>query len=253
MLPSISPIQHNEIFTIRTYEIDSQKRITAPALIKLMHEAAMQNVIKIRLSVWDLEPHHISWVLMRKVLRIDRLPMLGEKITVVTNPSGFEKFFTYRDYRVYDESETLIAQSSSTWLLMDTQKRRMARIPDFILKMNDQMPKPEDCLPRPQGKIPKLEQSDRQKNYEVNWFDLDFNQHLNNTYFIQWMLEALDKQLLSQGMLKELEIVYKQEAQWQEQVLSEVQALGNGRYLHRLTRASDGKEMASAFSGWGVG
>ena len=250
MLPVLSPIQHTEEFTIRTYEIDNRKIVTVPALIKLMHEAAMQNVLKIKLSVWDLEPHHISWVLMRKQLRIERLPLLGEKIKVITNPSGFEKFFTYRDYRVYDQSEKLIASSSSTWLLMDTQKRKMTRIPDFILAMNDQMPSPENCLSRPTGKLPKVETATHTKSYEVNWFDLDFNKHLNNTFIIQWMLEALDNDILSKGILQEIDIKYKQEAQWQDKVLSEVHPLEEGYFLHRLTRIEDGKEIASAQSKW---
>lgn len=248
MLPTFSSIQRQEDFTIRTYEIDSRKMVTVPALIKLMHEAAMQNVLALQLSVWDLEPHHISWVLMRKQLHINRLPILGEKICIITNPAGFEKFFTYRDYRVYDQSGKLLAYSSSTWLLMDTHKRKMARIPDFILKMNDQMPRPEDCLPRPTGKLPKLERADRQKAYEVNWFDLDFNQHLNNTFFMQWMLEALENDVLTKGILQEIEINYKLEAQWQDLVVSEVQALGEGLFLHRLSK--DGKEIASARSRW---
>lgn len=250
MLPKISSIQRQEAFTIRTYEIDSQKMVTAPALIKLMHEAAMQNVIELNLSVWDLEPHHISWVLMRKVLRINRYPVLGEQIHVITNPAGFEKFFTYRDYRVFDQAEQLIAYSSSTWLLMDTQQRKMARIPDFILEKGHLMPKLEDCLPRPKGKIPKLEQASQKKSYEVNWFDLDFNGHLNNTFFIQWMLEALDNKTLSQHTLQEIEINYKLEAQWQDKIISEVQPLEGGCFLHRLTKAADGKEVASGRTKW---
>ena len=62
-----------EPFTIRTYEIDNRKQATVPALVKLMHEAAMQNVIDLKLSVWDLEPHQISWVLMRKNLIIHQI------------------------------------------------------------------------------------------------------------------------------------------------------------------------------------
>ncbi|MCB0622180.1 MAG: hypothetical protein KDC41_26495, partial [Saprospiraceae bacterium] len=59
-------------YQIRTYEIDSRKQATVTALVKLMHETAMQNVIDMKLSVWDLEPRQISWVLMKKYVNIDR-------------------------------------------------------------------------------------------------------------------------------------------------------------------------------------
>jgi acyl-ACP thioesterase len=97
----IPPFGYQEDFCVRTFEIDSTKSATLPAIVQLMQEAAMQNVIDIKLSIWDLEPHKISWVVMRKNMTINRLPVLGEKIQILTYPAGFEKFFTYRDFHSY--------------------------------------------------------------------------------------------------------------------------------------------------------
>ena len=237
-------------FTIRTYEIDNKKKATLPALVKLMHEAAMQNVLRLKLSVWDLEPHHISWVLMRKKIHIERLPDLGEQITIETYPAGFEKFFTYRDYKIVDHKKNLIAYASSTWLLMDTINRRMTRIPEFILRYEDQMPPAAECLPRPADKLPRFEQADHSKTYEVNWHDLDFNMHLNNTFYVQWMLECLPDTQLMKGGLKSFDIAYRMEATWKEKINSEIQEISENEYLHRLIRASDGKELAIGLTRW---
>jgi len=129
----IDTIHHSSLsFTIQKMPLHHRKQATIPALVKLMHEAAMQNVIDLKLSVWDLEPHQISWVLMRKNLVIHHVPKLGEQIKVVTHCAGFEKYFTYRDYKIYNQADELLAAAASTWLLMDTIKRRMTRIPDFI-------------------------------------------------------------------------------------------------------------------------
>ena len=65
-------------FTIRTYEIDRSKTATVAALINLMQEAAMQNVIHLKFSVWDMEKLNISWVLMRKNLKVFRFSTIGE-------------------------------------------------------------------------------------------------------------------------------------------------------------------------------
>ncbi|MEK7254328.1 MAG: acyl-ACP thioesterase domain-containing protein, partial [Bacteroidota bacterium] len=164
-------------YLVKTYDIESRRRMTVAALVKVMQEAAMRNVMELKLSAWDLEPLGISWVLLRKHLKINRLPMVDEKIEVDTYPAGFEKFFTYRDYKIYDQAGELIAFSSTTWLLLDMVERRMARIPDFILKFGSQMPAPEDCLPRPAAKLPALENPDTTLPFRVNWHDLDFNGH----------------------------------------------------------------------------
>lgn len=238
-------------YTVQTYDIENRRRMTVAALVKLMQEAAMQNVIELKLSAWDLEPQHISWVLLRKSMKIERLPLIGERVKVITYPAGFEKFFTYRDYKVLDEDGRTIAYSSSTWLLMDTLTRRMARIPAFILEYEKDMPAPSVCLPRPATKMPALENPDKVLPFRVNWHDLDFNGHLNNVFYIQWMLEALPDEVLLSGTLKEFDIFYKQEAHWKEDLISEVQRLDERRYLHRLIRAEDGKEMALGESRFG--
>ncbi len=247
---SLYPLGYTEDFTIRAYEIDSRKKVTPAALVRLMQEAAMQNVIRLKLSVWDLEPYHLSWVLMRLNLHIHRLPSLGESIRILTYPAGFEKVFTHRDYRIFDQDNRLIAHSSTTWLLMDTETRRMARIPDFILNYNEQIPKEADYLPHPADHFPKLERNDRHKIYEVNWHDLDFNMHLNNTLYIQWMLETVEDQVLQNGYLKELDILFRMEARWKELIKSELQKIDNQHFLHRLVRESDGKELASMQTHW---
>ncbi|MDX1941183.1 MAG: thioesterase [Saprospiraceae bacterium] len=241
---------YEEHFTIRTYEVDNRKKATPITLIRLMQEAAMQNVLKLKLSVWDLEPHGISWVLMRLYLRINRLPNLNEKILIQTYPAGFEKVLTHRDYKVFDANGELLAYSSSTWLLMDTNTRRMTRIPDFIMRYQQYIPPENECLPRPSDRLPKFEHIDRSKKYEVNWHDLDFNMHLNNTLYIQWMLEAVEDQVLQYGYLSELDIIFHLEGLWKEIIKSELQKIDNQSFLHRLSRASDDKELATMQTKW---
>ena len=247
-MPRHPQLIKTEPFTIRTYEIDNRKQATVPALVKLMHEAAMQNVIDLKLSVWDLEPHQISWVLMRKNLLIHQLPKLGEQIKVVTHCAGFEKYFTYRDYKIFNQQDELLASAASTWLLMDTVKRRMARIPDFILSL--ECPREGECLPRPKNKLPKFEEASFSKEFTVGWYDLDFNQHLNNVFYLQWILETVPDELLQNGQLERIDIVYKMECQWKELVVCETQIIDSTHLLHRLIRKSDGKQLSIAETRW---
>lgn len=245
-----SPLAHEAIFTIRTYEIDSRKQATPVALVRLMQEAAMQNVLRLGLSVWDLEPHGISWVLMRLTLRIERLPGLGEQIRVSTCPTGFEKVFTHRDYRVFDAAGMLIATSSSTWLPMDTQTRRMTRIPDFIMKYQQQVPPPDQWLPRAPEKLPAPEAPDRSKNRTVEWYDLDFNMHLNNTLYIQWLLETLDDNILQHGNLRALDILFRAEGRRADTLRTEHQRVAPDTFVHSLTNATTQKELAAMRTVW---
>jgi acyl-CoA thioesterase FadM len=127
------PLPQLESYAIRTFEIDCNQQLTVPALVRLMQETAMQQVLELNISVWDLEQYSLAWVLIRKRIDIERLPILGEKISIHSYPTGADRVFTYRDFRVYDEAGLEIASACTTWLLMNTETRQMSRIPAELL------------------------------------------------------------------------------------------------------------------------
>lgn len=235
-------------FRIRAYEVDRRKRITVRALIQLMQEAAMQHVIELGLSVWDIGKQGISWVIMRMDVEFIRLPMLGETIHIRTHGAGSDRLFSYRDYRVWDAEQRVLAQASSSWLLMDTAKRKLVRIPREILTYKT--PPPEDCLERPARKIGNFSQASRTMYFRVGWHHLDFNEHLNNIFYIQWILEVLGENILNHKHLKKLKILYKNEARLHDELVAELEELGNGQYMHRLLRQSNGLELLLAKTTW---
>ncbi len=235
-------------YTIRTNEVNSQRQATPTALIHLMQEAALENVIDLKVSAWDLEKEQISWVLMRKHLDIRRLPHLGETITIRTFPAGFERVFTYRDYEVRDADGALIAESASTWLLMHTETRNMARIPKAIVEKGSF--DNSNCLPHAKSRLPLVTAPTIEQEFRVNWHDMDFNEHLSNIRYMQWLFETVPGYTTMEQRLQTLDIIYKSECRWKDRVKIATQELGDGQYLHLLTRLSDGEEIARAQTAW---
>ncbi len=246
----VPKLGHTEQYTVRAYEIDGNKYMRVPALLRMLHEAAMQNVLRIKLSFWDLAPHHISWVLMRQVLHIHRLPTLGESVQIVTYPSGFERIFTYRDYKVYDTEGNLLASSSSTWLLMNTKTRRMAKLPDFILDFKKKVENFEGYLPRCTNQLDSPNEVSQSEQFKVHWYDLDFNEHTNNVQYIRWVLQTLDAAHLRNKQLQQLEILFKAECLLHDTVQSSAQESTQNTFLHHLQLADTGKTLALAKTIW---
>lgn len=241
--------QHTEFFSIRAYAVDAQKQVHVPALIQLMHETAMQHVLDLKLSVWDLEPLNLAWVLTRLQVKIHQLPSLGQKIKIVTNPSAFEKIRTFRDYRVYTEDGQLLASAVSLWFLMNTQTRRLARVPAEIRQTI------ENCiqtishfLPKPDTKPPIFPTAQYQRAFQVGYHDLDFNEHLNNIHYAKWLLDTLPATFQKQHQLQQLDLFYKLECVLDDQIIGEVGKTGPSSFQHRLLKA--GQEVASAQSKW---
>lgn len=250
-MSQITDIRYRADFTVRAAETDYTRQLTLPGLLRIFHEASLQSVIKLGLSIWHLEKYHASWVLLRKEINLYDMPVLGDKITVETFPSGADRHLTYRDFKAFDQHGRLLATASSSWLLMELNERKMMAIPDEIIQSIDQLfPNPSDCLPRPSGKIPPINKIDYEWKAQVGWFDLDFNYHLNNVTYASWMLNALPESIFKSKKLSNFQIRYSKEALLYDPVICKTQQIDENLFIHQLTRISDGSDLAFSKSTW---
>ena len=199
---------HKEQFSIRTSEINHLKKIHPHALIQLMQEASMQHTIGMRVSVWDLEAMKGSWVLIKMEVNFYYFPSLNEKITVHTFPSGKEGYFTFRDYLVYDISGKISATASSQCTMMNTESRKLMKIPDSFgaLVFNSDNP-----LPKPDFRLKPIFSESHQTEIISGYFHVDWNGHVNNVSMIRLILESLNNELFYKKKLKTLKIQFKSE------------------------------------------
>jgi len=180
---------HQQSFTVRIHEVNGDRQLTIPALLRLLQEASMQHIIKLKASVWDLEEQNISWVLLRKQLNILKPTAMGERLTVITYPTGFDKFFAYRDYLVFSASKELIATAATTWSLIDVQSRKLTKVPDELMHLV--APEHIKRLRRADSKMPRPAALLEAGQKEIMHYDLDWNGHVNNVVLCTTMMEHL--------------------------------------------------------------
>ena len=240
------PYGHEEWFRIRTHEIDQHKLITVPALLMLMQEASMQNVIKLKLSVWDLEDKKISWVLLRKELKINRRPGLGERVKVVTYPAGFDRILAYRDFWIYSEQNEVLAYASSTWTLLNTDSRKLQRIPQEMLDL--QLIGPESRLEAPSSKLIIPDDFSNGYSYQIRNYDLDWNMHVNNVVLSKLMLQALPIDFRKDQKLTSFDFHIKNECYLDEQIQIDLEQQEDS-YYHKII-GSDKRVVAIGKSNW---
>lgn len=245
---SANPLFHKEWYRVRGYDVDLKKRASIPALIQMMHDAAMEHVLRIGLSAFELEAHDLGWVLVRQRLEIHQLPTLGATIHVHTYPTGRERILAYRDFYLMDAAGLVLATMSTSWLLMNTRTRKVAGYPDFILEWLEKtqaaahLARPQMVWPAGAGN-PVVE-----KIFRVDWYALDFNRHLSNYYYQRWMLEALPSDVLENRSLEVYEIQFKGECHLEDELQVSVEALGKGEYIHRVRKGE--KDLAIGWSKW---
>ena len=84
------------------------------------------------------------------------------------------------------------------------------------------------------GKIPQISKVDLQKEFEVRYNDVDVNLHANNGNYIVWAFEPLSFEFKNTHNMKNVDMVFKKEARFGEQLVSQVQFKDEDTTLHRL-------------------
>lgn len=238
---------HSETYRVRGYDVDLHKLASIPTIIQMMHDTAMEHVLKLGLSAIELDPMGLGWVLVRQQLQVFQQPVLGQTVRVNTYPSGRDRAFAYRDFLLEDEAGQTLASASTTWLLMDINTRRIARYPEFI---NDWLERTQvsEHLPRPRTDLPVLLEPQVRKSFRVNWHDLDFNRHLTNFYYQKWMLETTPTGILENYQLQEYHIQFKGESLLDDTVEALSQEIEPGVFAHSIRK--DGQEITSGWTKW---
>jgi len=173
-----------------------------------VQEAAGQHCQALSLD-WDtLAKRHMFWAVIRSRMEISRLPEAGETITVETWPMPATRVAYPRSVVAYDKQGNELFRSVSLWVLMDTDTRAM------LLPGKNGIPVPGSLrgneLPAPGSIVPKpLTQT---SSRTVSFTDLDKNNHMNNTRYLDWIDDLLPSAFHRQHPVREITLCYLSEA-----------------------------------------
>lgn len=235
---------HNAIHPVSIAEADCMHRIKPVLLFNHMQELAASAIEKydIRYGWEELLKQGYAWFLMKYRVEFDFIPSDINEIRVVTESRGCRRMNAFRDFEVFDNSTgQRILRAASCWFVVDIKNKSIINIqkefPEF-LNYEDR----EDDLQF--QKIRPIDDFDYEKTFHVRYDDLDINNHVNNTVYITWALEALDCDYRKSHNLKAMDIVFKHEITYGEDVLSQVRYdRENCITEHIIKNASTGEEL----------
>lgn len=193
---------------------DCQGKMSIPGLMTyLIHVSGQQTAA---LSGPKAEDFYLSWIIIQYQFEIERLPQVGESVVIETTAPEYNRIFSYRQFDVYCEEGYRLAQVTTTFALMDGQ-RKLAKIPADLAEAygstysrrirRDSKP---DVRPN--------DQFDYEKTYQVRYFDIDKNNHVNNAHYFEWLLDALPPEFLKNHEVKKGNIIFEKEVRLGEVV-----------------------------------
>lgn len=198
-----------ENHAVRFGAIDRSDRLTLDAVFRFFQEAAISHAEHLGVGREEMARAGQVWILSRMSVHIDRRPDYRENITVRSWPRGGERLFAIRDYDILGNDGRAAVRARSGWLIIDIEKRRPLR-PQAVMNM---LPLNEGLDALPSGAVSLAERGDLRQAAErrARYTDVDYNGHVNNVRYIEWIEDAVEPALLEQAGRMRLDINYLNE------------------------------------------
>ena len=138
---------------------------------------------------------------------IYRTPSLDEEVLFTTHPGETKSFIFPRYFEVYDKKGKLIIAVSSSWVLIDKNTRKVVLKPESMVKIKGEKDKNDLELPaKVVGDATNLVEEK-----SVKYTEIDLNGHLNNTSYIEYILNTHDEAFYKSHRIKRININYDKE------------------------------------------
>jgi acyl-ACP thioesterase len=231
---------------IRFGHIDRSDTLTLGSTFDFFQEAAISHAEILGVGRDAMKKTGQVWLLSRISVFMERRPRFNETLLIRSWPRGANKLFAIRDYDIRvssgdpqgalsgdaktggghdgdaatgDEDKPLI-RGRSAWLIVDMEKRRPLRPQSVVAPFSSN--EGHDALAgtgnEPPPSLPVRSFAGEPVMRRVCYSDIDFNGHMNNTRYVQWIQDLLDLEILERAAQIRLDINYLSEARGGETI-----------------------------------
>jgi len=199
------------------HDVDVTKRLRLTSFLQKTQEVAEAHAALYGCGYHHLIENNIVWVLSRMKIEVIRMPQWLESVRLDTWHKRVERIFALRDFILYDAHETPLVRATSAWLLMDIHSRRMLRV-EQVLPHLSQVNIPRDAIQTIPDKLTAPDQLTPHYTHVVRFSDLDLINHVNNTKYVEWALDCLPLDELSNQTITSFQINFNLEARFNDSV-----------------------------------
>ncbi|MBP7211702.1 hypothetical protein KBA27_02600 [bacterium] len=235
-------------YPIDYHQTDLKNVLKPSALLNILQDIATINAEMLGFGYSFTYPKNYGWFLIKYRMEFENYPQNLTECIVRTEARGLSKLMASRDFELSSTDGKKLGRISSQWLLIDLESKRILPIKK-VLDFVDDFQKREDDLQFP--KLKPIEKVDFEKTFEIRYDDIDINQHVNNANYVIWATEPLPFEFLTNNKIKTLDIIYKKEIAYGNNVISSVEFDENNKISHHvLKNATNNDELCFLSIEW---
>ncbi|MDR2659778.1 MAG: acyl-ACP thioesterase [Spirochaetaceae bacterium] len=201
---------------VSAVDVGTDRNIKPSALFDFFQNATTEHGDDLGVGLDMMLKNGQAWVLSRFSVLIERRPRFNETLTIKTWPQGFQRLLYMRNYDVLDDSGVILARASSSWIILDIERRRP--LPPSALAVPIPLNEGRVFLEGGARSLEKRGGFVKTMERKALYSDIDFNGHVNNARYIQWIQDALQKDFLKNVMRLRIDVNYTGEVLFDETV-----------------------------------
>jgi len=232
-------------FKISSYDLNPKGKARLTTMANFFQEIAYHHANELGLGYDDMKSRKHMWVLSRMRIHMNRYPVWNERIKLETWPSGAEKLFALRDFRVLDSRGEVIGMASTAWLILDIDTHRLIR-PKEQMEQFRMIVHEKRMFDTSLDKITMPGETRLMNQHDVVFSDLDIVGHVNNVRYMEWCIDAATSAENADREIREFEINFNHEAMLDDRINIAGFESGSGEIFFHASREEDGKEIISA-------
>ena len=201
-------------FYVGLSDTNTKQELTETSLLRFLEDIAGMHSEKVGYGASSIDKTKRTWILLSWKVRMFKRPKMNETVTVETWSRLIEKFYAYRDFKVYDSNKNLVAIATSKWIYIDIENGRIVKVTDEVsscyesenVSVFDEKEFVNDIkLKEPESEI--INEID----FKITRNLFDINNHVHNIYYMDIAKEALPEDVYLNNEFNDFEIMYKKE------------------------------------------
>lgn len=204
-------------FYVGLRDINNLQELKNTGLLSYLEDVACMHSEIAGYGVTSMEEVKRTWILLSWKIKVIKRPKFNDVLNVKTWSRCIDKFYAFRDFKVYNQNEELVCIATSKWIFINIENEKIVKVTDEVGNKYE----PEDESVFEEKDLPKLNEPKEFINkidYKITRSMIDINKHLHNIYYMDIAKEVLPEDIFFSNELNEFEIMYKREVKLGETV-----------------------------------
>lgn len=233
---------HEKTIKIGYSTLDHRGNLKIVSIMNFLQDAASEHAAQMGVSGFDLARKNLGWVISRYHIEINHYPAWQESIHIKTFRFPYKNLYEMREMTLCSSNDKTIQtkniQAKVCWVMVNKHNGRPLRLSRF---MESAMCEPmcgstfetmykaiagskyDNYHPESRYHFPDIEKplkTDLQLPFKVRMHDLDLNGHVNNAIFVEWAVETVPEEVLSQYTPMTIDVIFHKESLYGDSIIS---------------------------------